>query len=303
MFLENQQLQIESSATFSDPALNFLQDESLAVIASSPVLAGSRRVSFAKENEIPRQQSLPSSRFNSRDGHVGVGLSGYIGNRGVSSSLGGGGTPSQCSRSCLVHCHMSQPCIQEPLRPVRNPYGPQLQVDKPRVYKRIPPQFVKTPSQMLRGVEFLPTGENRYCYGRSSGDFSSSSIDNFYDPEVDRIIEKYDLELFERGEVVSKVEWESRLQEEQERQKREVQEGKEQEQRREVQKQEELKKNKKVQFEGSDLNAVVQAGFSQGSEWQQGYSAPFSNVTQFFQFNSGMELNYEQVFKSLVNRT
>ena len=303
VFLENQQLQIGSSATFSDPALNFLQDESHGVIASSPVLAGSRRVSFAKENEFPRQQSLPSSRFNSRDAHVGVGLSGYIGNRGVSSSSGGGGTPSQCSRSCPLHCYMSQPCIQEPLRPVRNPYGPQPRVDKPRVYKRIPPQFVKTPSQMLRGVEFLPTGENRYCYGRPSVDFSSSSIDNFYDPEVDRIIENYDLELFERGEVVSKVEQESRLQEEQERQKREVQEGREQEQRREVQKQEELKKNKKVQFEGSDLNAIVQASFSQGSERQQGYSTPFSNVTQFFQFNSGMELNYEQVFKNLVNRT
>ena len=211
VFLENQQLQIESSATFSDPALNFLQDESLVVIANSPVLAGSRRVSFAKENKIPRQKSLPSSRFNSRDGHVGVGLSGYIGNQGVSSSSGGGGTPSQCSRSCSVHCHMSQPCIQEPLRPVRNPYGLQPRVDKPRIYKRIPPQFVKTPSQMLRGVEFLPTGENRYCYGRPSGDFSSSSIDNFYDLEVDRIIENYDLELFERGEVVSKVERESRL--------------------------------------------------------------------------------------------
>ena len=120
---------------------------------------------------------------------------------------------------------MSQPCIQEPLRPVRNPYRPQLRVDKPRVYRQIPPQFVKTPSQMLRGIEFLPTGKNRYCYGRPSGDFSSSSsMDNFYDPEVDRIIENYDLELFERGEVVRKVEWEFRLQEEQERQKREVEE-------------------------------------------------------------------------------
>ena len=73
---------------------------------------------------------------------------------------------------------------------------------------------------MLRGVEFLPIGENRYCYGRPSGDFSSSSsMDNFYDSEVDRIIENYDLELFERGEVVSKVEREFRLQEEQERHK------------------------------------------------------------------------------------
>ena len=213
-------MQIESTATFSNPVVNFLQDESLAVIASSFVLAGSRRVSFAKENEFPRQQSLPSSRFNSRDGHIGAGLSGYIGNRGVSSSSGGGGTPNRCSRSCLVHYHMSQPCIQEPLHPVRNPYGLQPWVDKPRVYKRIPPQFVKTPSQMLRGVEFLPTSKNRYCYGRLSGDFSSSSsMDNFYNPEVDRIIENYDLELFERGEVVSKVEWEFRLQEEQEQQK------------------------------------------------------------------------------------
>ena len=98
-------------------------------------------------------------------------------------------------------------------------------MDKPRVYKQIPLQFVKTPSQMLRGVEFLPIGENRYCYGCRSGDFSSSfSMDNFYDPEVDRIIENYDLELFERGEVISKVEREFRLQKEQERQKREVEE-------------------------------------------------------------------------------
>ena len=36
-------------------------------------------------------------------------------------------------------------------------------------------------------------------------------MDNFYDFEVDRIIENYDLELFERGEVVSKVEWKFRL--------------------------------------------------------------------------------------------
>ena len=213
MFLENQQLQIESSATFSDVVVNFLQDESLAVIASSPVLAGNRRVSFAKENEFPRQQSLPNSRFNSHDGgHIGVGLSGYIGNLGVSSSSGGGGTSSRCLGSYPVHYHMSQPCIQEPLCPVRNPYGLQLRVDKPRVYKRIPPQFVKTPSQMLRGVEFLSTGKNRYYYGCPSGDFSSSSsMDNFYDLEVDRIIENYDPELFERGEVVSKVEREFML--------------------------------------------------------------------------------------------
>ena len=86
--------------------MNFLQDESLAIIASSPVLAGSRCVSFAKENEFPKQQSLPSSRFNSCDGgHIGTGLSGYIGNRGI--SLGGGGTPSRCLESCPVHCHMS----------------------------------------------------------------------------------------------------------------------------------------------------------------------------------------------------
>ena len=58
-----------------------------------------------------------------------------------------------------------------------------------------------------------------------------------------------------------------------------------------------------MQFEGSDLNVVVQACFSQGSKRQQGCSAPFSNVTQFFQFNSGMELNYKQVFKNLVNRS
>ena len=107
VFLENQQLQIESNATFSDPVVNFLQDESLAIIASSPILVGSCRVSFAKENEFPRQQLLPSLRFNSCDGHVGVGLSGYLGNRGVSSSSGGGGTPSRCSRSCPVHSHMS----------------------------------------------------------------------------------------------------------------------------------------------------------------------------------------------------
>ena len=48
-----------------------------------------------------------------------------------------------------------------------------------------------------------------------------------------------------------------------------------------------------MEFERSDLHAIVQAGFSQGSEREQGCSAPFSNVTQFFQFNSGMELNYE----------
>ena len=60
---------------------------------------------------------------------------------------------------------------------------------------------------MLRGVEFLPTGENRYCYGRPS-DFSTSSLmDNFYDLEVDKIIKNYNLELFEKGEVISKVEW------------------------------------------------------------------------------------------------
>ena len=64
----------------------------------------------------------------------------------------------------------------------------------------IPPQFVKTPSHMLKGVKFLPVGENQYCYGHpSSGDFSNSSIiNNFYDHEVDRIIENYDLELLER---------------------------------------------------------------------------------------------------------
>ena len=201
-------MQIESSAIFTDPTVNFLQDESFDIITSSHVLADSCCISFAKENELPRQQSLPSSRFNSRNGgHVGAGLSGYVGNRGVSSSSGGGGTPSLCLGSCPVHCHMSQPCIQEPLHPIRNPYGLQLRVDKPQVYKQIPPQFVKTPSQMLRGVEFLPISKNRYCYGCPSGDFSSSSsMDNFYDLEVDRIIENYDLELFERDEVVSKVE-------------------------------------------------------------------------------------------------
>ena len=44
VFLENQQLQIESSANFCDPIVNFLQDESLAVIASAHVLDGSRCV-------------------------------------------------------------------------------------------------------------------------------------------------------------------------------------------------------------------------------------------------------------------
>ena len=59
---------------------------------------------------------------------------------------------------------------------------------------------------MLKGIKFLPTGKNWYCYSRPSSDFSSSSLmDNFYDHEVDRIIENYDLELFEKSKVVSKV--------------------------------------------------------------------------------------------------
>ena len=60
---------------------------------------------------------------------------------------------------------------------------------------------------MLKGVKFLPTDKNWYCYGCPSSDFSSSSLmDNFYDLEVDRIIKNYDLELFARGEVVNKIE-------------------------------------------------------------------------------------------------
>ena len=67
------------------------------------------------------------------------------------------------------------------------PMGRNLRWISVRCTNEFPPQFVRTPSQMLRGVEFLPNGKNRYYYGHPS-EFSSSPMDNFYDPKVDRII-------------------------------------------------------------------------------------------------------------------
>ena len=109
-----------------------MQDESLAIIASTPVLASSHHVSFAKENAYPRQQSFPNSCFNLRDGgYIGAGSNWYVGNASVRSSAGGGGTSSPCLASCPIHYHISHPFVQEPLHPIQNPYGSQLRVDKP----------------------------------------------------------------------------------------------------------------------------------------------------------------------------
>ena len=74
--------------------------------------------------------------------------------------------------------------------------------------------LLKHQVKYLGALNFYQLEKNRYCYGCHSGEFSNSSMDNFYDPKIYRIIENYDLELFERSEVVSKVEQEFLLQHE-----------------------------------------------------------------------------------------
>ena len=107
--MENQHLQFESNAIFSNPAINFLQDESLSIIANTPILASSCRVSFAKENAYPKQQSFSNSSFNlCNGGDVGVGPNRYVWNPSIRSNAGGDGTLSWCLASCPFHCHTSQ---------------------------------------------------------------------------------------------------------------------------------------------------------------------------------------------------
>ena len=89
-----------------------MQDRSLVVIASIPILASSFHISFAKENAYLRQQSFPNSHFKLRDGgHVGAGSSGYAGNPCVRSNASGGSTPSRCLASCPIYYHLSQPFV------------------------------------------------------------------------------------------------------------------------------------------------------------------------------------------------
>ncbi|KAG0570447.1 hypothetical protein KC19_6G162600 [Ceratodon purpureus] len=213
---------------------------------------------------------------------------------------------STCSFSCEIHCprQFYQDKNLDPLRPVRNSVGPQPFV-RPvykSVPKKIPAQFARSPGQILRDVEFLPSGNDRFMYRPEHGSTSTSnvsetsrSVPDAYDGELDQIILDYDLELFERGKIV-------RAGREQVKEKesdadsglgavvKPYTSAVQQQPKLQVQQQPELQvqQQPEVQVQPQVHRSQVAA-------------APFSNVSQFIQINNTMDLNLEKIMRGFFN--